>query len=96
MAGRRASPAAVRSWVRAASLTDSGRTGGVIAKVKTIVEYRQIDARTGVHLMVAIGLWVTVDKVLSHFYSPRFLVDWASTEPARVLVVALYLSLSRT
>ena len=67
-----------------------------MAKVKAIVECRQKDAGTGMHLMVTVSLRVAVDEVLSHFYSPRSLFDWASTEAARVLVVALYLLLSRT
>ena len=68
----------------------------MVAKIKTVVDCRQIDARTGMHLVVTVGLCVAVDEILSHFYSPRSLFDWASTEAARVLVVALYLSLSRT
>ncbi len=96
VAHRRTRPATVRLPVGVASLANSGRTGGVVAKIKTVVNCRQIDARTGMHLVITVGLRVAVDEILSHFYSPRSLFDWASTEAARVLVVALYLLLSRT
>jgi len=96
MAHRGACPATVRLSVGVASLANSGRTGGVVAKIKAVMKCRQIDARTGMHLVVTVGLCVAVDEILSHFYLPRSLFDWASTEAARVLVVALYLLLSRT
>lgn len=96
VAHRGTRPATVRLPVGVASLANSSRTGGVIAKIKAVMECRQIDARTGMHLVVTIGLCIAVHEILSHFYSPRSLFDWASTEAARVLVVALYLSLSRT
>lgn len=96
MAYRGTRPATVRLLVGVASLANSGHTGGVIAKIKAVMECRQIDARTGMHLVVTIGLCIAVHEILSHFYSPRSLFDWASTEAAKVLVVALYLLLSRT
>ena len=96
MTYRGARPASVRLPVGVASLANSGRTGCVIAKIKAVVNCRQINARTGMHLVVTVDLCVAVDEILSHFYSPRSLFDWASTEAARVLVVALYLLLSRT
>ena len=96
MTYRGARSTTVRLSVGVASLANSGRTGGVIAKIMAVVNCRQIDARTGMHLVVTVDLCVAVDEILSHFYSPRSLFDWASTEAARVLVVALYLLLSRT
>ena len=96
MTYRGARPASVRLPVGVASLANSGHTGGVIAKIKAVVNCRQINARTGMHLVVTVDLCITVHEILSHFYSPRSLFDWASTEAARVLVVALYLLLSRT
>lgn len=96
MARRRTRFATVRLPVGVASLAYSSRTGGVVAKIKTVVDCRQIHARTGMYLVITIGLCVAVDEILSHFYSPRSLFDWASTEAAKVLVVALYLLLSRT
>lgn len=68
MTYRGARPATVRLLVGVASLPNSGRTGGVIAKIKAVVNCRQIDARTGMYLVVTVNLCVAVDEILSHFY----------------------------
>ena len=67
MTYRGARPTTVRLSVGVASLANSGRTGGVIAKIKAIVNCRQKDARAGMHLVVTVGLCVAVDEILSHF-----------------------------
>jgi hypothetical protein len=65
-------------------------------KILTIRGQRKIDAGIGVHLMITIRLGISINKILRHYQLPRSLFDCASTEPAKVLVVALYLSLSKT
>lgn len=70
MAHRRARLAAVGLGICVLSLAHSSHTRCVVTEVKAVVRSRQVHARAGMHLMVAIGLLVPVHEILGHISYP--------------------------
>lgn len=51
-------------------LLNGGVARKVIAQIQAIVERWDVRARGGVHLMIAVGLSVAIDQILSHVSYP--------------------------